>query len=100
MLNKIKIALPISTTDTSKDDLLNLMIEDVQEFILNYCNIKELPGRAESLIRRIVVIRCNIMGSEGLSSESYSGISQSFIDGLPKDIKQELGAIRKVKFNA
>lgn len=96
MLNKIKIALDISAKD--KDDLLNLMIEDVQEFILNYCNIKELPGKAESLIRRIVVIRYNIMGSEGLSSESYSGISQSFIDGLPKDIKQELGAIRKVKF--
>lgn len=96
MLNKIKIALDISTKD--KDDLLSLMIEDVQEFILNYCNIKELPGKAESLIRRIVVIRYNIMGSEGLSSESYSGISQSFIDGLPKDIKQELGAIRKVKF--
>ena len=98
MLKKIKIALPTSTTDTSKDDLLNLMIEDVQEFILNYCNIKELPGKAESLIRRIVVIRYNIMGSEGLQSESYSGVSQSFIDGLPKDIKQELGAIRKVKF--
>lgn len=98
MLNKIKIALPMSIEDTSKDDLLNLMVEDVQEFILNYCNIKELPGKAESLIRRIVVIRYNIMGSEGLQSESYSGVSQSFIDGLPKDIKQELGAIRKVKF--
>ncbi|SHI90161.1 Phage gp6-like head-tail connector protein [Clostridium amylolyticum] len=98
MLNKIKIALQMSIADTSKDDLLNLMVEDVQEFILNYCNIKELPGRAESLIRRIVVIRYNTLGSEGLSSESYSGISQSFIDGLPKDIKQELGAIRKVKF--
>lgn len=98
MIEKIKIALQMSITDISKDGLLNLMIEDVQEFILNYCNIKELPGRAESLIRRIVVIRYNILGSEGLSSESYSGISQSFIDGLPKDIKQELGAIRKVKF--
>lgn len=88
----------MSIADTSKDDLLNLMVEDVQEFILNYCNIKELPGKAESLIRRIAVIRYNTLGSEGLSSESYSGISQSFIDGLPKDIKQELGAIRKVKF--
>lgn len=98
MLKKIKISLNISTEDTSKDNLLNLMLEDVQEFILNYCNIKELPGKAESLIRRITNIRYNIMGSEGLNSESYSGVSQSFIDGLPKDIKQELDTIRKVKF--
>lgn len=98
MLEKVKITLGISHEDASKDDLLNLMIDDTKEFIMNYCNIKEIPGIAESLIRKLVIIQYNKIGSEGLQSESYSGISQSFITGLPSDIKKELGAIRKVKF--
>jgi hypothetical protein len=49
------------------------------------------------LICRIAVIRLQRSGTEGLASQSYSGVSESFIDGYPADILAILNSKRKVK---
>jgi hypothetical protein len=46
---------------------------------------------------RIAVIKLNRMNSEGLSSQSYSGTSESYIDGYPADILAVLNRKRKIK---
>ena len=93
-MNFEKIKIMLELTDSSKDLLLEMMVEDVTEY-LEDLGIKKPK---ESLIRRLVVLRFNALGSEGLSSESYNGISQNFLDDLPKDIKREINSLKVVKF--
>lgn len=94
MLEKIKICL---TNNTYTDALINLFIEDTTKEVKIYCNREDIDTELESVIRRIVIIKLNRMNSEGLSSQSYSGVSESFIDGYPQDIIAVLNRKRKLK---
>ena len=94
MLEKIKICL---TNNTYTDDLINLFIDDTTKEVKIYCNREDIDTELESVIRRIVIIKLNRMNSEGLSSQSYSGVSESFIDGYPQDIIAVLNRKRKLK---
>lgn len=94
MLEKIKICL---TNNTYTDDLINLFIEDTTKEVKIYCNREDIDTELESVIRRIVIIKLNRLNSEGLSSQAFSGVSESFIDGYPQDIISVLNHKRKLK---
>ena len=94
MLEKIKICL---TNNTYTDALINLFIEDTTKEVKIYCNREDIDVELESVIRKIVIIKLNRMNSEGLSSQAYSGVSESFIDGYPQDIIAVLNRKRKLK---
>ena len=94
MLEKIKLCL---TNNTYTDELINLFIEDTTKEVKIYCNREDIDTELESVIRRIVIIKLNKMNSEGLSSQAYSGVSESFIDGYPQDIISVLNRKRKLK---
>lgn len=94
MLEKIKICL---TNNTYTDELINLFIDDTTKEIKIYCNREDIDTELESVIRRIVIIKLNRINSEGLSSQSFSGVSESFIDGYPQDIIAVLNRKRKLK---
>ena len=94
MLEKIKLCL---TNNTYTDDLINLFIDDTTKEVKIYCNREDIDTELESVIRRIVIIKLNRMNSEGLSSQSYSGVSESFIDGYPQDIVSIHNRKRKLK---
>ena len=94
MLDKIKVCL---TNNTYTDDLINLFIEDTITEIKVYCNREDIDTELESVIRRIVIIKLNKINAEGLSSQSFSGVSESFIDGYPQDIVSILNRKRKLK---
>lgn len=51
------------------------------------------------IVEEITVIRLNRQNTEGLSSQSVNGVSESYIDGYPAHIKAVLDSkrIRKVK---
>ena len=95
MLERIKLLLNI--TDDSKDALLNELIERAEEFILNYTNNEgclESLGGTES---QMVVYDYNRLGTEGLTSENYSGVSFGYTADYPDDIMKQLKKFRKVK---
>ena len=94
MLEKIKICL---TNNTYTDDLINLFIDDTTKEVKIYCNREDIDIELESIIRKIVIIKLNRINSEGLSSQSFSGVSESFIDGYPQDIITVLNRKRKLK---
>ena len=94
MLEKIKICL---TNNTYTDDLINLFIDDTTEEVKIYCNREDIDVELESIIRKIVIIKLNRLNSDGLSSQSFSGVSESFIDGYPQDIIAVLNRKRKLK---
>lgn len=79
--------------------LLLDVIEDSITEIKDYINLPEeetLTVKAVGIVKDIAIIKANKIGAEGLLSESYSGVSQSFIDGLPKDILRKLRRLRKL----
>ncbi|MFF2449364.1 phage head-tail connector protein [Neobacillus sp. NPDC058068] len=94
MLEKLKIQLEIK--DNSKDDLLDLLLEDVETDILTWTNRSELPKALESTQRQLAIIRYNMMGVEGQTSHSEGGVSRSFED-LPAVVKKTISQFVKAK---
>lgn len=97
VLPKMKLLVGIEEADTTKDVLLQVLIDDIVSYLCGVTNMTadELP---EPLVRNLAIVSYNNLGSEGLTAESYSGISQNFINGLPEKFKAEIKSLRKVKF--
>lgn len=96
-LEKLKIRLGINKEDTSKDDLLNMLLEDAESEILDYTNRDTLPAKAEALQRELAITYYNRMGSEGEASRSEGGVSVSYSIEIPESIKKRLNSLRLLK---
>ena len=94
MLEKIKILLGIN--DSSKDELLTVLLDQAIEEAENYTHNNCLTG-LESTICRMVVYNYNRTSTEGVNSESYSGVSYSYSADYPENIMRVLKAHRKIR---
>ena len=61
-----------------------------RDILLDEIGRDELPERLASAQAALAVIIFNREGAEGESSRSEGGISRSFIDDLPADIRRRL----------
>ncbi len=87
-LERLKLRLDI--TDDKQDTLLELLLDDAQEVVLDIIGRDKLPVGLISAQVELATAAYNKQGAEGESSRSEGGISRSFIDGLPAEIKQRL----------
>lgn len=62
-----------------------------------YCNRAELDAELKVCAQKIAVIALNRINSEGLTSQSYSGVSESYVDGYPAEIMAVLNRKRRIK---
>ena len=95
MIEEIKLLLgeaAANYTDAQIGLALKLAIGEVED----YCN-RELDYNLELQALKIAVIKLNRLGTEGLASQGFSGISESYIDGYPADIVAALNRKRKIK---
>lgn len=92
MLEDLKILLGV----TNKDDLLNLLIRKSETFVKNECRIEEIPESLRDTVTDIAVIMYNRQGTEGVSSESFSGISTNYDLNLPINIRKALNRHRRL----
>ena len=95
MLERIKLLLNIS--DESKDALLIELIDNAREFILNYTNNETALESLTGTLAQMVVYDYSRMGTEGLASENYSGVSFGYTDGYSENIMKQLKRFRKVR---
>jgi hypothetical protein len=95
MLEEIKIMLGDAASNY-KDELIGLVLKDTLAEIEAYCN-RTLDYELEVIAKRIAIIKLNRINTEGLASQSYSGVSESYIDGYPADIMAVLNRKRKIK---
>lgn len=93
LIDSLQIRLGV---EADRLPLLQDVIADIEIEVKEYCNLTTLEPKHESLIKDIVVYKWNRLGSEGLSSEGYSGVSQSYIDGYTGDIKKKLSRYRRL----
>lgn len=80
-------------TGESDMDLLSLLLEEAQEFVLAYTNRTEIVSGLQKTVRDLAVIALNRMGTEGESGRSEGGESYSFEDA-PKSIYNVLDRYR------
>lgn len=95
MIEEIKVLLG-ETADNFTDELIGLCAKQALLEVESYCR-RPVDIDLEMVAIRIAVIKLNRLNSEGLSQQSYSGISESYIDGYPADILAILNSKRKMK---
>lgn len=96
MLEEIKLLLGEAAANYS-DAQISLAYKIALNEVEEYCK-RDADIALELIAEQIAVIKLNRMGTEGLASQAYSGVSESFIDGYPDEIKAVLNRKRKVKF--
>lgn len=94
LIDNIKTELGIS--GTGQDGLLSLLIENEKDNARNITH-NVYASDDDAMIQRMVVWRYNTLGTEGLSSENYSGVSYSYKGDYPDDIMQILRSYKKVR---
>lgn len=95
MIDEIKLLLGDSAANHS-DLQIALALKMALAEVEAYCN-RRIDTELEIVAERIAVIKLNRMNTEGLASQSFSGVSESYVDGYPADIKAILNRKRKVK---
>lgn len=95
MVADIKIMLGDAVSNYS-DAQISLAYKQALTEVEAYCN-READIELDMIVDRLAVIKLNRMNTEGLSGQSYSGVSESYIDGYPADILAILNRKRKIK---
>lgn len=80
-------------TGEKDEDLLTVLLDDAEEFVLAYTNRTRLIPALEKPVRDLAVIALNRIGTEGESGRSEAGESYSF-DDAPKQIYDILNRYR------
>lgn len=95
MIEEIKLLLGDAAknyTDAQIGLAYKMSLMEVEE----YCK-RDADASLEFIAERIAAIKLLRMGSDGLAAQSYSGVSETYIDGLPADIQKLLNGKRKIK---
>lgn len=95
MIEEIKLLLGDAAGNYSDAQIslcLKLSIAEVEA----YCN-RSLDVELELMAQRIAIIKLNRLNTEGLASQSFSGVSENYIEGYPADILAVLNRKRKIK---
>ena len=95
MVEEIKLLMGDASSNFS-DAQIGLMAKLALDFVETYTD-RNANYSLTLLAERIAVIYLNRMNTEGLTSTSFSGSSESFLDGLPDDIIKALDKKRKVR---
>lgn len=95
MIEEIKLLLgdtAANYTDAKIGLAYKIALAEVEE----YCK-READATLELVAEQIAVIKLNRSGTEGLTNQAYSGVSESYIDGYPVEIVAILNRKRKIK---
>ena len=95
MVNEIKLLLGEAASNFTEAQIslcLKMALAEVEA----YCN-RTADVELELMAQKIAVIKLNRLNTEGLAGQSYSGVSENYIDGYPADILAVLNRKRKIK---
>ena len=95
MIQEIKVLLG-PRADNYTEDQIGLCSKMAVAEVEGYCN-RTLDMELEIAATKIAVIMLNRLGTEGLASQGFSGVSESYKDGWPSEIKAVLDRKRLVK---
>lgn len=77
-------------TDT---DLLQLLLDDAEQYVKEYTQREKIPNGLKKTIRDLAVIAYHRMGTEGEAARTGSGESYTFVD-IPQSIYNTMNRYR------
>lgn len=92
MINKLKLLYP-----SLNDGVLALVLEQAQDFVLDYCNIEEIPNSLNSVLLDMCKQDINKLNAEGFNSESAGGSSISYETDYSQSVYKRLKKHKRVK---
>lgn len=95
MIEEIKAMLGEAATNYT-DSQISMALKLASAEVEAYCG-RTLDTTLELMAQQIAVIKLNRMGTEGLASQGYSGVNESYINGYPAEIVAVLNRKRKIK---
>ena len=95
MIEEIKILLGDAAANFT-DSQISLCLKRAMAEVEVYCN-RAVDTELEMLAQEIAILKLNRLNTEGLASQSYSGVSENYIDGYPAEITTVLNRKRKIK---
>ena len=95
MIEEIKLMLGASASNYT-DAQIGLAYKLALAEVETYCN-RDADAVLELAAQSIAVVKLNRMGTEGLTAQSFSGVSESYLDGYPAEIQTLLKGKRKLK---
>lgn len=95
MIEEIKLLLGDAASNYT-DAQIGLCAKMALAEVEAYCN-RTADYELEIIAERIAIIKLNRLNTEGLASQGYNGVSESYINGYPADIQAALNRKRKVK---
>lgn len=78
-------------------NVIALVIEQVQSFVLDYCNLEEVPEALESVMLDMAKQDLNKMLSQGISSQSAGGSSVSYEQDYTQNVYKRLKKHKRIK---
>jgi hypothetical protein len=93
------ISTSICVSSSSKSSIMkpsNLCLKHSIAEVEAYCR-RDLDIELEIMAQKIAIIKLNRLNTEGLSSQSFSGVNENYIDGYPQEILSVLNRKRKIK---
>lgn len=94
-MKNIKILLGENASNYT-DEQITLAFDMAKAEVEAYCR-RSIDAELEYCAMKIAVIKLLRTNTEGLTAQSYSGVSETFIDGYPADVMAILNRKRKVK---
>jgi hypothetical protein len=95
MIEEIKLLLGDSAHNYS-DAQISLAMKLALAEVEAYCN-RDADSVLELCAEKIAVVKLLRMNTEGLASQSFSGVSENYLDGYPEDIQMILRGKRKLR---
>lgn len=84
-------------TNSSNTAVLTLLMNQCKEIATDYCNLTEYDDKLDKIVEVMVCERFNKLSAEGISSQSYSGISESYLDDFSPMVYKGLRKHRKLR---
>lgn len=99
VIQKVKLLQGIK--DDNKDEVLeiffDIVLDEIREFIGFDIALEKI---SQSLLVKMLNFKYSRQGTETLASYNYSGVSETFLEGYPEDIKQSLESLKKTNKKA
>ena len=95
MIEELKILLG-EAADNFTDAQISLCVKLALAEVEGYCK-RTVDSELELAVLMIAKIKLLRLNTEGLSGQSFSGVSENYIDGYPADIQALLDRKRKIR---
>lgn len=81
-------------TGKTDEALINLLIDKTKQEVVMYCKTDYVDAM-DNVVADIVCYKLNTLGTDGISSQSYNGVSESYASDYPIYIKNQFNVFRK-----